>query len=521
MKWILLLLIFFGSGRDGSFTNGYLDVPLKNSKYNYLLDYSFNSAAYDGVVDSASSLIVPMASNTSLGVGECISRVIDGTFMNYSSLSSSCSSTLGTLQIDTVVVTENVNFAVHQKIANPDLHSWPSTTGIFGLNYPSNSNNLTSFESLLLNATGSLTFGLDFNDDASLSTLQLGGVSSTYETSIMWSQPQRSQPLTHTAFINNLEFCGVPLMANWSNNWPIIVDTASVCLTLPSEYYDIFLAWFNATIDRNSSLDDLPFLSFSMSPEVEANRLYLSLSDLLVNTSDLHSDNLKLESIPALSPALSLCVLKGDPIYETKSDKFAVPPIIFGSLTLRSLYFASNMSSHQIGFANKYKSSDVVSDRTQCQVPKQCVGQYHLQRTHNVCVKPDCSRYYYVAFNIDTGMCEYNHGAYVVGILFLTIISFMEIFTYFTSQYTFLEQSYYSSLRFKPDAVTQAIGSNLILIFDFMRVSVFGWSSEAGTVANNSDRGFMEGADGEVEEDQPHDNSTHRRRTVETLENSF
>jgi hypothetical protein len=520
MKWNLLFLVFFGSGdvRDGTglhFANGYLDVMLQHSKYNYLLDYTFDSKTYSGVVDTASELIVPMSFNTSSGNGICISRSIDGTFMNYSSISPSCSPLLGTLQLDTLLVSENVSFAVGQHITNPDLHSWPNTTGIFGLNYPSESNTLTSFQSLLLNGTDSLTFGLDFNGDTSLSTLQLGGVSDTYKTSIMWSSSQPSQTIDHSAFINDLEFCGVPLMANWSNNWPIVVDTASVCLTLPSEYYDIFLAWFNGTIDMDvSSLDDLPFISFTMSPELDADRLYISLADLLVNASAIYSEEVPdLTLIPTLSPELSLCVLKGDPIYRT-SDELDVPPIIFGSLTLRSLYFASNMRSHQIGFANKYKPTG--DERTQCQVAKECVGQYNLQKSYNACVKPDCSRYYYVVFNVDTGMCEYNHGAYVVGILFLTIISCMEVFTFFTSQHTFLEYSYYTSLRFKPDAITQAIGSNLILIFDFMRVSVFGWSSEAGTVANNSDRGFMDGAGDEVEEDnQPRDNSSHHRRTFD------
>jgi hypothetical protein len=490
----VLFLAQGGGGRAGpAIVNGMVDVPLRNSKYNYLVDYMFEGTSYAGVVDTRSHLIVPMTLSSSSAQGACVSHLIDGTMMNFSS----CHKVSGPLQVGGATAELNVSFATQQYVANPLLHSWTQQTGIFGLNYPSETGTMTSFEALL-EVTNSSLFGLDLNADEALSSLQLGGVSQTYADSLAWSPSQPFTSLDHTFFLHHPEFCGVPLMANWSNNWPVVVDTASVCLTLPSEYYHLFLAWFNLTISTGtSSMDGLPALSFSLSPSTDSSRLYISLSDLLINTSDIKTEQVPhLIAVPALPQELSLCVVEGDTIDDPRRSDLATPPIIFGALTLRSLYFAGDMRTQRVAFANKHPP-DGGGSSTQCLPPRQCRGESNLDRDYNVCMKPDCSRYFYVSFNHDTGMCEYNNGAYVVGLLFLTFIACLEVLTFFTTQYTFFEHSYYSSLRFKPDPVTQLVGFYLLGFFDFLRVSVFGWSSEEGTVV-----GHMELNEGEEEEDQ-------------------
>jgi hypothetical protein len=499
--------------------NGLTDVPLRNSKYNYLLDYMFDGKAYTGIVDTGSHLILPMVSDSENVQGSCISRLIDGTLMNFSSSSASCREVSGNLQIGGATAQLNVSFAIEQYLANPALHSWSEQTGVFGLNYSPDAGTVTSFEALLLEVSTTTLFGLDLNPVDSSSSLQLGGVSEIYADSLIWSPAQPSSALEdHTFYLHDLELCGNPLMANWSNNWPVVVDTASVCLTLPSEYYHLFLAWFNVTIARTSSVVDLPALSFSLSPNSDS-RLSISLTDLLINSSDIHTEIAPhLITIPSLSQELSLCVLEGSQIDNSKSSDLAVPPIVFGSLTLRSLYFASDMRSQRIAFASKHFTEESSSSgAAQCLPPKQCHGESNLDRDYNVCMKPDCSRYFYVAFNHDTGMCEYNNGAFVVGLLFITVIACLEVLTFFTTQYTFLEHSYYTSLRFKPDPVTHMVGSYLVSVFDFLRVSVFGWSSDEGTVV-----GHTELNDGEVEEgEEDEEQQPQARRNVARREESL
>lgn len=48
-----------------------------------------------------------------------------------------------------------------------------------------------------------------------------------------------------------------------------------------------------------------------------------------------------------------LCVLKGGDIQYGSSNRFRNPPIVFGALTLNSLYFAADASTGRIGFAQK------------------------------------------------------------------------------------------------------------------------------------------------------------------------
>ena len=108
-----------------------------------------------------------------------------------------------------------------------------------------------------------MVFGLDFDSDGN-SSMQMGGVKKEYSSSLEWYyQATRlvtysfnqlsmsnnhhygfySKPQYHQVFVENITYCGNSLLSSYSNNWPVIVDTGSVCMSLPSEFYDTFMAW--------------------------------------------------------------------------------------------------------------------------------------------------------------------------------------------------------------------------------------------------------------------------------------
>ena len=110
-----------------------------------------------------------------------------------------------------------------------------------------------------------MTFGLDFNEGPSGSTMQLGGVKEQYSKSLQWFYQPSSFPSNHVFFLENITFCGNSLLSNYSNNWPVVVDSGSVCMSLPSEFYDTFLAWLdNSTVISIKDLDTLPAISFQL-----------------------------------------------------------------------------------------------------------------------------------------------------------------------------------------------------------------------------------------------------------------
>ena len=77
--------------------------------------------------------------------------------------------------------------------------------------------------------------------------MQLGGLKPEYAASTIWNYQATATPLYHEFFIDGFEFCGANILANYSNNWNVMVDTSNVCLTLPLEFYNSFLDWFNVS----------------------------------------------------------------------------------------------------------------------------------------------------------------------------------------------------------------------------------------------------------------------------------
>ncbi|CAM9303069.1 unnamed protein product, partial [Heterosigma akashiwo] len=155
----------------------------------------------------------------------------------------------------------------------------------------------------------------------------------------------------HTAHLHAPQVCGQDLLAGLSGHWPMLVDTGAACLSLPREFFSKLLVWLenvecvaNAPdgIKRcylNSTSDSLPVLTFRLTEE--GGTLYLPLSDLLLDDGQ------------------EICLREDPSVLTTNLDvgsaeTYVDPPpyISFGSLAVKSLYFAADFDAQRMGLAN-------------------------------------------------------------------------------------------------------------------------------------------------------------------------
>jgi hypothetical protein len=280
--------------------------------------------------------------------------------------------------------------------ANNRLHNWTTSTGDVGLAYNSvqltkpflsssaNLRGLTGFQKLLLaslplSINGSYegtnqktlneltTFGLDFQRptlvnesvatlDASSfrsystsninqntgitklgnSTMQIGGISTAYADSIVWQAQPKSSPQYHEFFVQDLSFCGRNIMHSSVTHWPAMVDTGSVCLSLPTEIYDSFLAWLNTDEDLLST-DDLPDFTFSysdLSPPssssgtgttgLRSSEFSIPLSSLVLNATVFHGES-GAPSVTIAGEKYRLCILSSGVYHKSGSATYTSP----------------------------------------------------------------------------------------------------------------------------------------------------------------------------------------------------
>eukprot|EP01034_Spumella_vulgaris_P042274 gene42274-52415_t len=217
-------------------------------------------------------------------------------------------------------------------VQNPGLHQWAGSQGDLGMTYcqnygPGGCVEYSAFEQLIINSTTAtmsdpenpsnststydhLIFGLNFNDINSPftsissveSSLQLGDVLPEYASAIQYLQQPVDDPNYHMITIENLDFCtNENMFFPYANNWQVLVDTGSVCLTLPEEIYNSFAGYFdNSTTFADATL--MPVFKFKVnsdsfnstkcttSSESSADNLfYIPLASLLVNSSAISS----------------------------------------------------------------------------------------------------------------------------------------------------------------------------------------------------------------------------------------
>jgi len=268
----------------------------------------------------------------------------------------------------------------------PQLHRWRGVDGALGAAF---GNRRSAFQGFLANATadGRRLYALDlFPDDARRSTLRLGGVDPSYEPTLRWGQPQaRDELFLVSSFLHDLEICGgINVLGNWSDTWEAVIDTAASCLTLPEQFYDVVTAWLPLTCedadgrpirDRKgiqrwcvaTSSAPLPALSFRMRPD--GSRVYVSLSDLVLDSADVLAEEQR-------SIGLPVCILKGASLLDGADnyDYTDIPRIVLGTLALRSLYTVVDMDAATVGFANKLSASEInaLQDTSLCRPAEEC-----------------------------------------------------------------------------------------------------------------------------------------------------
>lgn len=394
--------------------------------------------------------------------------------------------------------TVNYSTSYYLQIENPKLHQWENCTGDVGLAYNyDNSDTITQFQEILIDVTddtdGNLIFGLDYNQEPEASTIQLGGVLEDYKTAINWAEQGDNAPQYHELIIEDLEFCGVPLLKQFSNNWNVIVDSGSSCITLPDEIYDKFYAYMSNTtvVEDAFSLPAFQFHVSNVQGGGSGDTLFIPLFNLLLPVDAIDEEL----GAPYVTKATAsggleqqrLCVIKGPKILLTAaaSDKpYTSPPptIIFGSLTLQSMYFAANFLNQSVGLANKL-SSDAVASFTSstsgCKAEPICEGDQHYSSHDNKCHEPNCASYFLSVLDEDSHTCKFKQSSIITGLFFVLLFATGEIVSYFVVQYS--ASSLLDPRRNQNHAdigvgpVTKEIGRGMCKFVDFVLIYALGW----------------------------------------------
>ena len=495
-------------------------VYLNPSGYNYNANMNVQGDNVKAIIDTGNPFYtilntstIFVVNNTEAKSSYCLYLLEDGTMVSFAKANQNvmaCSTHNGQVGFgNSTGVVANYTVAFQLQSQNRLLHNWFSSTGDIGLAYCEINSELcalTVFQQLLINSTAGLYgtvetypgstilnsskplhFGLDLNgpDIISGSTLQLGLVSSAYSKNLSWFQQATVQPAYHTFFLENFNFCGVNLLTNWSMTWPVIVDTGSVCLTLPAEIYDTFFAWLNSSAVSNA--EDLPAFSFRVNG-ADSEQLYIPLSNLLLNSSDILTE----PGAPKIfigGQSDRLCVLKGSSIGSTSSN-YNTPLIVFGTLTLRSLYFAADFSNGSMALASKLsdkqESTYANEASAHCKSKVLCQGDQKFEYSTNTCTEPSCAHYFFVYVDETTNKCQYHDSALAWGLMILLIVVIAEVMSYFIFQHTASEymirshgvQSTADSgpSYYKLDPITQFFGECLAGVVDFFLIHILRWA---------------------------------------------
>lgn len=405
------------------------------------------------------SYVAPQG-DSNVSLSNCLPLTVDSTAITF--FGETCSRVPSSVNLGGGVATAT-NISVLEAdgiyIQNPILHTWKNATGDLGLSYCLGATCSTSFQQTLLQATSSLstnnqTFGLDFRDPnstiasiaSSSSSMQLGGVSATYQDQLTWSEmPTPGSTYYHQFMLNDLSFCGINMLANISRTYPVLVDTGSSCLTLPAEIYNHFTAWlYNSTVVMSPEL--LPAFSFKLvgNDGQMSEELFIPLSTLLVSLGSIEKEAgapfIEVqENINGVSVTHQkrICVLKGAEIGHPYN--YPAPLIVFGALTLQSLYFAADFETFALGLANKLSPTDTAyyqQNRQYCAAAVQCTGGQSFVPAKNYCKPPRCDQYFFSEVDPATQTCVASASPYYFGIIFLAVIVLMEVISFFVGQYS-------------------------------------------------------------------------------------
>lgn len=448
-------------------TSSQYTANLSNVGYNYVLTLKVGShkKATTFIVDTGNGDFTVLKSGINSSNVAIVANKTECTFLNEDNTSvmyyttggenafTSCSSGETIASIGFASISTNITIAKTLKIDNPNLHPWEEANGDIGIGYCYDPYYgpcyLSSFQALLMNISGydksyikmvyngvspfpsTLKFGLNFKPKATNvnSTMQLGFVDAKYENSLVWQKQAAQYPEYHTIFISDLTICGQNILSSMANTWGVLIDTGSVCLNLPEEIYNIFIAWIDLSPINDAST--LPTFTFSIANQ----DFYIPLSSLLVEESMITVESgAPLIIINGIK--MRICVLQGDPISSSESNTYSVGNIVFGTLVLQNIYFAADYGSKSVGFASKISGSQIAQFSTaSCKAPINCVGSTTYNNYTNSC-SISCNSFIFTAYNEKTKSCSYSSNVVGIGLFILFLVVWMEITSYFVMQYS-------------------------------------------------------------------------------------
>lgn len=260
--------------------------------------------------------------------------------------------------VSTVLVASSM---VASDTSHTTIHILPNISGVLGLQKSFNS----TFGGLRAGwvashpSAGDMV-GLDFRRDPNswgaspptISTpvvngsMQVGGMLPSMAPHMVWSEktpmPNTLVPL-HRVF--DMRLCGAPIFGNYSSNWLTLVDTGSVCLSLPDELFLAIMSWLPADCANpingrcrvlphaQASLASLPHITFRMSES--SPQLALPVGSLVVGTGSSMTFCIRSSGHPAVDPT----------ILRPEDQK-----LTFGSLVVASLYTVIDSKTTRLGY---------------------------------------------------------------------------------------------------------------------------------------------------------------------------
>lgn len=356
------------------------------------------------------------------------------------------------------------------------LHYLEYADGVFGANPQAGGFRSLFYhdEDLSYSSDSNFVFSLDLNDatdqitaygegeggaygksDAdSDSELHIDGMSDQYRDSLQWSAATAvlegdSAYYPHSLEIHAMQVCGIDLInaaagtassASSSTTasatttaalpkpvFSAIVDTASTCLSLPREVFDILKGWL--PMDCEAVRGALPtstpehcFLPPSVTPVLPTIDLKISADGDWLHlpvAALLRDEN---SGTATKAGSRRVCVTR-DYSYATQEVE-GKPNIIFGNMALKAFYASFAMNPQRVGLANKVTATP---STVQCLQTIDCHGMQTLYEPLNVCVQPACHNYFFFTLNAAGDECELTQMFHILAFSFLSLFVIVEI----------------------------------------------------------------------------------------------
>jgi hypothetical protein len=211
--------------------------------------------------------------------------------------------------------------------------------------------------------------------------------------------------------------------------------------------------------------------------------LYIRLSDLLVSPDDMGPSDSGNDGPPITVGGVDykLCIMVFGNMFASQVDdtlNAGSPPIIFGSLPLRSVYFAADMSTRSVGFANKFDISfiNAMYSTSKCQAAATCIGQQNYNPVTNLCNAPTCDDYFFAYLDETTQNCYNRLDLYNAGLTIIWLCIIMETVSFFVMQYSGLQVMgienddfrYTRVMNTQVDSFTYHVGKGMSHVLDLV-----------------------------------------------------